>query len=356
MSATDPTIKPEWTVISPYLRKLIATAERLGVNRSLLLQALGIDEAKLADDEQRFPMTLLLKAFELGAAETGNEDFGLHFGMSLSPEDQGILGYLASCTSNMMEALEVFMPIRRIMMHSGSTECVKTANYVTYTWVPLSPSFDRKRYFPNAIFANWVVFARSRSDSECTPIKVEFTSPQPEDITELQQFFGGSLHFGCEQNRITFHRADAERPFNVDSEQWVISDEEQQRLMQQVESDLKQMPDSLLATALVEKQIMGLLPSGQCSLKVVAERLHMTERTLQRRLKVDQTRFNELLKAVRLRWAINYLAGTHMPVTDIALLLGYQETSAFTHAFRSWTKKSPAEYRRHVIEEEKNLQ
>lgn len=355
MSATDSTIKPEWTVIGPYLRKLIATAERFGVDRCLLLKDLDIEEAALANDELRFPMALLVKAFELAAVRSGNDDIGLHFGMSLSPEDQGVLGYLASCTNNMVEALEVFMPIRRIMMHSGSTECLKTANFVAFTWTPLTPSFDQNRYFANAIFTNWVVTARSRCDAECTPTKVEFTTPEPKDKTLLRQIFGENILFGCDKNRIVFHREDAERPFKPAEGSWVITEVEQQRLMQQVESDLKHLPDSMLATALVEKHIMRLLPSGECSLKVIADQLHMTERTLQRRLKVDQTRFNELLKNVRKRWAMNYLAVSTMPVTDIALLLGYQETSAFTHAFRSWTKMSPAEYRRKIPEEENNI-
>ncbi|BFM13899.1 AraC family transcriptional regulator [Maricurvus nonylphenolicus] len=356
MSATESTIKPEWTVIGPYLRKLVDTAADLGVDRSQLLADIGVDARELVDSEKRFPMTALIKAFSLAAARSGCEDIGLKFGYSLSIEDQGWLGYIACCTSNMTEALETFTPIRRIMMHSGTTECVKTTNFAIYTWTPLVPEFDKERYFAEAIFANWISSANERVGVTCIPAKVEFTSPAPADLTQLQAIFGDNLHFACGQNRITLHREDAERPFKPMDDQAVVSEYEQQQLIKLIETDLKHIPDSLLTTALVEKHIMRLLPTGECNLTLVAEQLHMTERTLQRRLKVDATRFNELLKNVRLRWGRNYLAETDMAITDIALLLGYQETSAFTHAFKNWTGMSPAEYRRDMLEQEKQLQ
>jgi AraC-like DNA-binding protein len=34
-----------------------------------------------------------------------------------------------------------------------------------------------------------------------------------------------------------------------------------------------------------------------------------------------------------------------LPISQIAWLLGYQEVSAFTHAFKRWTGKPPSEVR-----------
>ncbi len=347
MSAIDSTIKPEWTVIAPYIAQLIESAVKLGANREELLQSIGITESQLADPELRFSMALLMQAFDQAAAQTKCEDFGIECGSSMQPSSMGLLGYLSCCCNNMLEALETFVPLRRIMMHSGTTECVKSPSCVSFIWTPLSTAFVEKRYFVDTIFSGWLAIHELTGNERVKPLKVEFVHDEPFDLQRIHDVFGENVLFNCQQNKITFSREDVERSF-------VSHDQElHQALVSEAEMALKKVPESLLTTAMVEKQMMRLLPAGDCSLVKVAEALHMTERTLQRRLKVDQTRFNELLKNVRLRWARNYLAETSIPITDIALLLGYQETSAFTHAFRSWTDMSPAEYRRKMLEEEK---
>jgi AraC-like DNA-binding protein len=350
MSASDCNVKPEWTVIAPYIAQLIESAVTLGANREELLQSIGITESQLADPELRFPMTLLMQLFDEAASLTQCEDFGIESGSTMQPQAMGLLGYLSCCCNNMLEALETFVPLRRIMMHSGTTECVKSPSCVSFIWTPLSAAFVEKRYFVDTIFSGWLAIHELTGNERVKPLKVEFVHDEPFDLQRIHDVFGENVLFNCQQNKITFSREDVERSF-------VSHDQElHQALVSEAEVALKKVPESLLTTAMVEKQMMRLLPAGDCSLVKVAEALHMTERTLQRRLKVDQTRFNELLKGLRRRWARNYLAETSMPVTDIALLLGYQETSAFTHAFRSWLDVSPAEYRRKMREEEKSLQ
>jgi AraC-like DNA-binding protein len=41
-----------------------------------------------------------------------------------------------------------------------------------------------------------------------------------------------------------------------------------------------------------------------------------------------------------------YLEQRQLPLTEIALLLGYSELSAFSRAFTRWTGTSPRHYRR----------
>ncbi|RMD62479.1 MAG: AraC family transcriptional regulator, partial [Alphaproteobacteria bacterium] len=82
------------------------------------------------------------------------------------------------------------------------------------------------------------------------------------------------------------------------------------------------------------------------TLKDVAESLGMSPWTLQRRLKEYGVAFNDLLKAARQELALRYVSSTDLPLTEIALSLGYSELSAFSRAFRLWTGMSPQRYRR----------
>ncbi|HVK77274.1 MAG TPA: helix-turn-helix transcriptional regulator [Kofleriaceae bacterium] len=78
---------------------------------------------------------------------------------------------------------------------------------------------------------------------------------------------------------------------------------------------------------------------------VVARRLGMSERTLQRRLKDEGTTFAVLVDEVRTDLARMYLADDRLAVYEVAFLLGFSEPSAFNRAFKRWLGTSPREYR-----------
>jgi AraC-like DNA-binding protein len=78
----------------------------------------------------------------------------------------------------------------------------------------------------------------------------------------------------------------------------------------------------------------------------VARLLLMHHRTLNRRLKAEGTTFQELLDEVRFEAACQLLDTARIPITEIAVSLGYAETSAFSRAFRRWSGATPVERRR----------
>ena len=67
--------------------------------------------------------------------------------------------------------------------------------------------------------------------------------------------------------------------------------------------------------------------------------------TLARRLASEGLTFAQILEELKLGLAVVYLQEADLPISEIAWLLGYQEVSAFTHAFKRWTGKTPREMR-----------
>jgi AraC-like DNA-binding protein len=90
----------------------------------------------------------------------------------------------------------------------------------------------------------------------------------------------------------------------------------------------------------------GELNGGDASLEVVAERLGMSARTLQRKLQASGTSHQELLDEMRRDLAVRYLREPGMAVCEVAYLLGFSESSAFHRAFKRWTGTTPSEFRR----------
>jgi len=95
----------------------------------------------------------------------------------------------------------------------------------------------------------------------------------------------------------------------------------------------------------VENAISSLLPHGRVLVEDVARRLGMSERTLARKLLDEGLNFTEILQQLRRDLAIRYLDDRKLHISKIAWLVGFHEVSAFTHAFKRWTGKTPREMR-----------
>ncbi|NKI18703.1 helix-turn-helix transcriptional regulator [Spongiibacter sp. KMU-166] len=85
-------------------------------------------------------------------------------------------------------------------------------------------------------------------------------------------------------------------------------------------------------------------PGAFPSIEQVAKKLEMSTRSLRRKLQQEGTSYQDLLQEVRLGLAKQYLRDK-LSVEQIAELLGYSETSAFSRAFKGWTGKAPQEFR-----------
>jgi AraC-like DNA-binding protein len=92
-----------------------------------------------------------------------------------------------------------------------------------------------------------------------------------------------------------------------------------------------------------------LLPHGRAQAAEIAVRLGVSQRTLARRLSAEGVTYSEVLEGLRADLAQRYLADDTLTISQIAWLLGYQEVSAFTHAFKRWTGMTPREARARTI-------
>jgi len=94
--------------------------------------------------------------------------------------------------------------------------------------------------------------------------------------------------------------------------------------------------------------LMEILASGHYSMADVATRLAVSPRTLQRRLRQEDTSFQKELDSLREELARNYLAKSDYSSGQIAFLLGYEDPNSFFRAFRSWTGETPEVVRAQV--------
>jgi len=101
--------------------------------------------------------------------------------------------------------------------------------------------------------------------------------------------------------------------------------------------------DDLLSR--VKVAVLDHLPSGAPSDEDVARALHLSTRTLQRKLRDQGTTFSDTVGAVRRELAEAYVRDRTLTLTEIGYLLGFGDTSSFSRAFKRWTGAAPSSYR-----------
>jgi AraC-like DNA-binding protein len=76
-----------------------------------------------------------------------------------------------------------------------------------------------------------------------------------------------------------------------------------------------------------------------------AQSLHMSARTLRRKLREENSSFRQVVDQLRRDMAVRYLRDTNLTVEEIADTLGFSDAANFRQAFRRWTKTTPREFK-----------
>ena len=99
----------------------------------------------------------------------------------------------------------------------------------------------------------------------------------------------------------------------------------------------------------VRNALLVALPGGQSSVDDVCSRLHVSKRTLQRKLKDEGTSFQKILDETRSELSVHYLKQKSLSVVEISYLLGFQDPGSFYRAFHTWTGQTPADMRSRLV-------
>jgi len=179
-----------------------------------------------------------------------------------------------------------------------------------------------------------------RGEGTIAPRSIAMVSARPRDVAPLYAAFGTrEIVFGSERNEITLSIDDARRPLPGGDAALVATAEHM------ATAALESAPQSGRLRDLVAARIEASLP-GDTSADAIASLLHMSARTLQRRLESEGTRFGEVLDAVRERRARRLLDDGSVPLAEVAYRSGFADLATFSRAFKRWTGLPPGAFRR----------
>jgi len=332
-------ISPEWTVAGFWFRNLLDTAAGLGCDRKQLLDEVGLPHSFLSNLERHHPLADLIQLFQIISERAQEPDIGIRYILNGHPCSLGLLGMAVYTAPTLREAWETVFRFRHLVMNTGDSQLLIEGGTVCIRWYPYSHSIVTERFFVDAVLAGWVLNSKALTGKVIQPLSVSVTYAKPIMSELFVETYGTRISFEQPYNSISFRGEDMDLPLH-------FSDNKTHRLLcTQAEQDVAYFKAECPFSEKLEYRLKQQLAKGEVSIQAIAELMHISTRTLQRRLDKENTSFHELLTNVRHEFALIYLQEENLTTLDIALKLGYRQASSFCTAFKSWAGQTPSEYR-----------
>lgn len=190
----------------------------------------------------------------------------------------------------------------------------------------------------DAAFAHMLELGQRGTGRTFSPERVLFQRPE-RDRAIYEHFFQCPVEFGAAKNLLIFKDEQIKLPFKSANPELLALIEPQLEAELQPHNSPQRFVEQV--AALLHKRIAGSSPT----IHDVAQELHISARTLQRRLAEEGVHFQQLLEQVRHKLAKTYLRTSALELTEIAFLLGYQEPASFHRAFLQWEGQPPGQWR-----------
>lgn len=291
------------------------------------------------DPDGRLRVTTVHEMLRNAVAITGDAHIGLEAAREISHGDYGELDYVASSAPTLGHAIQVVRRYLRLLADSIDLslqiEGERALLQVESRIVLPHPSVD---FLLAAIHYGRM---HVRPCIAKLAFEVWFSYSRPRCTEEYERTFApGTLRFDAPFNGFTFDRSYLDAPL-------AREDAKLHELMRKhADSLLAELRTAECLTARVRDIIRRELPTGDASIVNVARRLHMSTRTLNRKLEREGVNFKRLLDDTRRRLALSYVSGHQLELSEIASRLGFSQPAAFHRAFKRWTGQTPSEYRR----------
>jgi AraC-like DNA-binding protein len=325
----------------PYkIAALVEVMRELGHSTQDVLKGSGVEAHTLED-----PAALTsIRQYDIACrnALTLTDRFDIPFlvGRKLHLSAYGMYGYALMSSTSLREFFKLGIKYHDLatptLTIGWSEDCDSAKSYVIDAG--MERSSELQEFLITQQFAQQITQIHDVAPN-CKPIKACFTFAAPAHARLYAEHLGCPCHF--EQPRSEIHY-----PLAMLCSRLQLSHPLTSKLLQDTcERLLGDMRTSEGISAEVYElliQTPGVFPS----MEAVARALHITSRTLRRRLDAEGTTFMSIADHVRCSLATEYLTSTKLKTDDIASMLGFDEPASFRRAFKRWTGKSPGMLRK----------
>jgi AraC-like DNA-binding protein len=319
---------------------IVATAGAMGADSEALSARAHFDRARASDPDARIPIGVETLLWDEAARLTGDPAFGIHAAERLRPGVLDVVDYAVRTAPTLRESLQRLARYNRLV-HDAAVYSLMQEGDLLRVEHSLQ-GVKQSRHAAEFTLASLVVVGGQIRGAALRPLHVAFQHEAPGPTSEYERLFAVRPSFGRAANSLAFSRDVLEQPLPA-------SDPLLSRVIERhAEALLAARPTAAeTSAARVRRLLCETLgkDDSAATLAGLAQRLRMSERSLQRRLADEGQTFDGLLDQLRQELALRYLADKKIAIAEVAFLLGYSEPSAFHRAFKRWTGTTPSQAR-----------
>jgi len=327
------------TVIATSVRLLWRILERRGIEPAPLFKEVGLDRESLSNPRARYSVNLMRLACARASELLNDPGSGLAAAEVWQPTDFHALGYAFLASSTLRSALNRLVRYNAMVNDLVRFSLVEREGRVVLFCVTEYDDIGEVATLEDARWAVVLDICRRAYGADLDPLEVTFLHSEPGSaMGQFYGFFRCPMRFGEPVSSMTFAAEVLDRPLPASNRELALAND---RVLSDFVGKLKR--DDIVSRT--KSAISDYLPSENFTSEMVAGALHMSSRSLQRKLAAEDTTFRKLVEAVRQELARSYLSDGSFSLTEISFLLGFSSPAAFSRAFKRWTGVTPQEFR-----------
>jgi AraC-like DNA-binding protein len=311
--------------------------EELGVSPSAVLRRAGLSPTYVDQPRVLLSTEELFAMWRAIGEVSTNPAIGLQLGTEAKTERFSPMGLAALSTETFGAAVKQMARYKQLTCPEEIRQESDDKEWaIQFRWL-LADEVEPTALI-DCCFA-WVLsIGRHGTGTRLTPLRIEFAQPRGHAKT-TERHFGCAVTCGAERNAIIFRASDSHLPFITRNAELLGM------LAPQFEEELRRQNNDQDFLERVRVAVQQRLTGRRPTIEDIAEELHVSSRTLQRRLQDAGSSFQRVLEEARHHLARHYLNNSVLELNEAAYLLGYEDSNSFVRAFRTWEGIPPARWR-----------
>lgn len=326
------------SVLSSWARSIVEALSAKGADVQAVLEEAGMSLEDFRDPNSRHPIPTTSRLWRAASKAVGDPSFGLFASKHVHLTSFHALGYAVMASATLRDALERFVRYGRVLSDATSPSLRVEAEGARLVLERRPGEFQPADEAIDAVMSLIVRSCRLITARRVQLISVSLRRSEPADPTPYAKVFRCPIEFGAIHDEVVVARTWLDEPLPTANPVLAShNDTAARRYLASIE--VGNTVDRVRAT------IAERMSSGAPTPDAVARALGMSVRSLQRRLHELGTTYAQLQSETRRELACAHLLNHDCTVTEVAFLVGFEDSSAFARAFRRWTGVSPSTYR-----------
>ena len=326
------------SVFAPALSSLWQQIEDYGIDPLPLFRQNGVSASVPFDPNTRISYLKADRIMAMAAEKAGDQFFGLREVEYFLPSHLGPVGFAWLASSNLRVALERLQRYIKVINETTRIRLDNDRDMLVVS-INMTETSENAYHRDGSYLAVLTKMCRFICGTQWSPQKVTLAHPEPPDTSYYYSLFRCPVEFNASQNSLSVDSRQSGKTLTGSNEQLAqLNDHIVVRyLASQARADIINQ---------VKATILENLGEGKVNEASVADGLHMSARSLNRKLKSENTSYKTLLFDIRTELANQYLNDATLTLTEISYMLGFSEVSSFSRAYRRWTGQPPSAVRK----------